>query len=268
MTRGAQDALTTPRPAAEEVEQQPASPRQKKRYASRQPVNRAGRQPSKTGAEPMRSKDESPDDRTLVEQCKKGDQKAFRLLVERYQGRIFALALSMLHDRQDALDVCQEAFIKVHRYLGNFQGSASFYTWLYRITYNLCIDHLRRGGRMATVDYDDHVRRDSAPAPAAGLQPSQMGNHPGRSVDRKELAQKIQEAIDALPPYHKGVIIMRELEGMSYKEMADAMQVSKGTIMSRLHHARQKLQKALAPYLALEQDGEEPRENQEGTDES
>lgn len=192
--------------------------------------------------------DDSIDDQTLVGRSQEGDQHAFRLLVERYQGRIYALAFSMLHDRQDAMDVSQEAFIKVHRYLGNFQGSASFYTWLYRITYNLCIDHLRRSGRMQTVDYDDRIQREPANDPGS-LQPTSAGTNPGRAIRRKELAHKIQEAIDQLPPYHQGVIIMRELEGMSYKEMAEAMNVSKGTIMSRLHHARQKLQKALAPYL-------------------
>ena len=100
---------------------------------------------------------------------------------------------------------------------------------------------------MQTVDYDDRLRRDQAEDPG-NLRPTTEGS-PAKSIRRKELAQKIQQAIDELPPYHRGVIIMREIEGMSYKEMAVAMKVSKGTIMSRLHHARQKLQKALAPYL-------------------
>jgi len=209
-------------------------------------VNRERRSKSKEGRNERQ--DEQPDDQGLVERCKQGDQQAFRVLVERYQGRVYALALGMLHQRQDALDITQEAFIKVYRYLGNFQGSASFYTWLYRITYNLCIDHLRRNGRMPTVDYDDGIQRE----PEAGVaswthQP--LDNNPSRALRRRELAEKIREAIDELPPYHRGVIIMREIEGMSYTEMAEAMQVSKGTIMSRLHHARQKLQKALAPYL-------------------
>lgn len=177
-----------------------------------------------------------------------GDHGAFRTLVERYQGRVYSLAFGMLHERQDALDVTQEVFIKVHRYLENFQGSASFYTWLYRITYNLCIDHLRRSGRMQTVDYDDRIQREPTEE-IVEIHPSLVGGNPGKALSRKELARKIQEAIDELPPYHRGVIIMREIEGMSYKEMAEAMKVSKGTIMSRLHHARQKLQRALAPYL-------------------
>jgi RNA polymerase sigma-70 factor (ECF subfamily) len=212
-----------------------------------EPVNTAARDLSNDKSEGRRS-DELVDDQALVERSKKGDQQAFRVLVERYQGKVYALAFGMLHHRHDALDVSQEAFIKVHRYIGSFQGSASFYTWLYRITYNLCIDHLRRDGRVQSVDYDDRFQRDSS-AEVGSLQPDSLGSNPSRIVGRKELAAKIQEAIEDLPPYHRGVIIMREIEGMSYSEMADAMHVSKGTIMSRLHHARHKLQKALAPYL-------------------
>ncbi len=245
MGSGAQDALDGPVPALESGRATPVE--LKERSISEEPVNTKPRDKSK-GSRSEGPHDEQVDDQTLVERCKKGDQQAFRTLVQRYQGRVFALALSMLHDRQDALDVSQEAFIKVHRYLGNFQGSASFYTWLYRITYNLCIDQLRRSGRMQTVDYDDRIQRESSTDPG-NLKPNRTDSNPSRAVRRKELAEKIQEAIDELPPYHKGVIVMREIEGMSYKEMAEAMQVSKGTIMSRLHHARQKLQRALAPYL-------------------
>ncbi len=245
MGSGAQDALGDPIPALESGRSTPAG--LEGRSTSDERVNTASRNKSK-GGRSEGSHDEQVDDQSLVERCKKGDQEAYRILVQRYQGRVFALALSMLHDKQDALDVSQEAFIKVHRYLGNFQGSASFYTWLYRITYNLCIDQLRRGGRMQTVDYDDRIQRESATDPG-NLKPTLTGGNPSRELRRKELAEKIQEAIDELPPYHKGVIVMREIEGMSYKEMAEVMQVSKGTIMSRLHHARQKLQRALAPYL-------------------
>lgn len=246
MGTGAEDTLANPSPT---FDAGTPTPREHRHIPSpKNAVNTKKKEESNQATEETSQNDDSIDDKTLVERCKEGDQNAFRTLVERYQGRIFSLALSMLHDRQDALDVTQEAFIKVHRYLENFQGSASFYTWLYRITYNLSIDQLRRGGRMQTVDYDDRIQREPANDPG-NLQPSSIEGNPARTIRRKELAKKIQEAIDELPPYHKGVIIMREVEGMSYKEMADAMQVSKGTIMSRLHHARQKLQKALTPYL-------------------
>ncbi len=246
MATGAEDALEGPGTALEARSsapdpEMPASGREK-------PLNTVARSGSKPVAKEGRKDDGPVDDHTLVERCKKGDDRAFRTLVERYQRRIYVLALGMVHDQHDAQDITQEAFIKVHRYVRNFQGSASFYTWLYRITYNLAIDHLRRQGRLHTVDYDDRIRRDQADDPA-GLLPTAPAASPSKALGRQELLEKIREAVDALPPYHRGVIIMREIEGMSYKEMAEAMKVSKGTIMSRLHHARHKLQRALAPYL-------------------
>jgi RNA polymerase sigma-70 factor, ECF subfamily len=245
MRTGAEDALAS---TVQAVDDAPATPRRVARPAPEDIVNTKEKSESITAAEGARPQDDPTVDQVLVERCKKGDHAAFRALVERYQGRVYSLAFGMLHERQDALDITQEVFIKVHRYLENFQGSASFYTWLYRITYNLCIDHLRRSGRMQTVDYDDRIQREPTEE-IAEIHPSLVGGNPGKVLSRKELAGKIQEAIDELPPYHRGVIIMREIEGMSYKEMAEAMKVSKGTIMSRLHHARQKLQRALAPYL-------------------
>ena len=190
------------------------------------------------------------EDHELVIRAQKGDAKAFELLVVRYQRKVYAVAFGMVRSRQDALDISQEAFIKVHRYLGNFQGTSSFYTWLYRIVVNLAIDHLRKGGKGPPLDYDDRVRRDETnTAGDPSILPSILGSNPAKSLGRKELVQQMQKALDSLPPYHRAVIVMRELEGMSYKEMAKAMQVSKGTIMSRLHHARHKLQKALEEYL-------------------
>lgn len=247
MGTGAEEVLITGAdPAVDSSRTEPKA--HENRHPLEKTVNTKESKESNEGAEKGQHKDGLVDDQTLVERCKKGDQTAFRILVERYQSRVYSLAFGMVHDRQDALDVSQEAFIKVHRYLENFQGSASFYTWLYRITYNLCIDHLRRNGRMQTVDYDDRIAREPISDPG-NLQPNPTGGNPGKTIRRKELAKKIQEAIEELPPYHRGVIVMREIEGMSYREIADAMQVSKGTIMSRLHHARQKLQKALEPYL-------------------
>lgn len=189
-------------------------------------------------------------DRELVDRAQRGDTRAFEQLVIRYQRKVYAVAFGMVRNRQDALDITQEAFIKVHRYLGNFQGSSSFYTWLYRIVVNLAIDHLRKGGKGPPLDYDDRVRRDETnTAGDPSILPSILGSNPARAAGRRELLEQMQKAIDELPPYHRAVIVMRELEGMSYKEMAKAMRVSKGTIMSRLHHARHKLQRALEGYL-------------------
>ncbi len=194
-------------------------------------------------------KEESLIDLDLVRRCQAGDNAAFEQLVVRYQRKVYTIALGMVRSPDDAMDIAQETFIKVHRYVANFQGSSSFYTWLYRIIVNLCIDHLRRRNRFASTEIDERTM-DKAELDGGGLLlSSNLGSNPAKSIGRRELAEQIQYAVDRLPPYHRAVILMREVEGMSYSEMAKAMRVSKGTIMSRLHHARQKMQRALGDYL-------------------
>lgn len=193
-------------------------------------------------------------DRQLVEQARGGDHRAFRSLVERHQRRVFAHAYGLVRDEQDARELTQEAFLRVHRSLDAFQGGASFHTWLYRIVTNLAIDHLRRPARReAQLDESKEVVEEQDAPFLSRIE----GADPRRAIQRKELAARIQSALDALPPYHRSVILLREVEGMSYEEMAEAIGVSKGTIMSRLFHARQKLQRALADCYE-EQLGAEP----------
>lgn len=194
-------------------------------------------------------KGEAEQDLELVRRCQQGDEKAFGQLVSRYQRKVYTIALSMVKSPDDAMDIAQEAFIKVHRYIGNFQGSSSFYTWLYRIIVNLCIDHMRRSGKFVSAEFDERTHDREQDEREVCVLSSDLGNNPSRTIGRKELAEQIRRAIDQLPPYHKAVIEMREIEGMSYAEMAKAMRVSKGTIMSRLHHARHKLQRILKDYL-------------------
>ena len=194
-------------------------------------------------------------DLELVRRAQKGDGPAFRRLVERHQRRAFAIALGLVRNEQDARDIVQDAFLRVHKSLPSFQGSSSFFTWLYRIVTNLAIDLVRRPGRN-TDELEEDRHRSSSPGVDAGPEPLWLakvdGADPIDVLRRKELAGRMRQAIDALPSYHKAVILMREVEGMSYEEMAEAMQVSKGTIMSRLFHARQKLQRALADCYAEE----------------
>lgn len=224
------------------------SPR--KTAGSRTPkVNKDNRSLSISEEAAAEKKAETEVDLELVRRCQKGDDAAFGELVSRYQRKVFTIALGMVKNPEDAMDIAQESFIKVHRYIGNFQGSSSFYTWLYRIIVNLCIDHLRRAHKHANVDFDEKLMDRESLSGSPGVISSSLGTNPSRNLGRKELADQIRTAVDELPPYHRAVIIMREVEGMSYAEMARAMKVSKGTIMSRLHHARQKLQRALGEYL-------------------
>ena len=201
-----------------------------------------------TRAAPDR-KGEAEQDLELVRRCQRGDETAFGQLVSRYQRKVYTIALSMVKSPDDAMDIAQEAFIKVHRYLGNFQGSSSFYTWLYRIIVNLCIDHMRRSGKFISAEFDERTHDREHDEKDVCVLSSDLGNNPSRTIGRKELMEQIQKAIDQLPPYHSEVIRMREIDGLSYAEMAKKMKVSKGTIMSRLHHARHKLQRLLKDYL-------------------
>jgi RNA polymerase sigma-70 factor (ECF subfamily) len=169
---------------------------------------------------------------------------AFRQLVERHQRRAFAVAVALVRDDNDAREIVQEAFLRAYKSLPNFQGSSSFFTWLYRIITNLSIDLMRKPGRR-TADIDDSrlVSEDGADSDFPLL--SRLDGDPVDVVRRGEIGARLRAALDALPSYHRAVIVLREVEGLSYEEMAQAMGVSKGTIMSRLFHARQKLQRAL-----------------------
>lgn len=191
------------------------------------------------------------DDTILVERSQRGDQAAFRQLVERYQRKVYSLAYGMVHNPEDSLELAQEVFIKVHRYLGNFQGSSSFYTWLYRITMNVCIDFLRKERKgQAAVDYDDqrghHEEVNQGEFP---LVSSVATETPERVQSRRELGERIEAAMATLSEKHREVIVLREIEGLSYSDIAEALGIKKGTVMSRLHHARQNLQEELRPYL-------------------
>lgn len=190
---------------------------------------------------------EAQEDRALIAEAQSGSkalrEAAFRKLVVRHQRRAFAIAFGFLRDENDAREVVQEAFLRVYKGLSTFEGQSSFFTWLYRIVTNLSIDLMRKPGRKAT-ELDE--TRPEDPEGELALVSRVDGADPVDVMRRKEIANRIQSALEALPPYHRAVILMREVEGLSYEEMAAAMDVSKGTIMSRLFHARQKMQRALA----------------------
>ena len=195
-----------------------------------------------------------PDDLTLVRRCQKGDQAAFRWLVERYQRKAFAQALGMLKDKDEAMDVAQEAFVKVYRYLDHFKGDSSFYTWLYRIVANLCVDRMRRKASAQSsdsVEFDEKLEQEELAT--AGILSTRLGTNPQKSALRAELAEKIDDALSMIPEKHREILVMRELEGMTYEDLARVLKIPKGTVMSRLFHARAKMQGLLSEYLGQDQ---------------
>jgi RNA polymerase sigma-70 factor, ECF subfamily len=186
------------------------------------------------------------DDRELVAAAQRGDRDAFKTLFERYHRRAYALALGVVRHPDDALDVVQDAFIKAHKHLDKFEGNASFYTWLYRIVMNLAIDHLRKHRKVKPVELDETRLESEGDEP---LLPRILGGNPGQALIDKQIRARIDAALDQLSENHRAVLVMRELEGLSYEDMAQAMSCSKGTIMSRLFHARRNMQKRLLDLL-------------------
>lgn len=188
------------------------------------------------------------EDAQLVQRCQEGDQRAFRDLVEQYQRRVYTIAYGVLRNHDDAMDATQDAFVKVHRYLPDFKGDSSFYTWLYRIVVNLCIDKKRKAARAAEVDYDDSLSHGDAFSDGPTLASIHIDS-PSKALARKELREKMGEALDKLSDAHREILLLREVEGLSYEQLADVLGIAKGTVMSRLFHARKNFQKALQRYL-------------------
>ena len=187
-----------------------------------------------------------PCDWELVRRTREGDRDAFRELVERYQRRVAALAVGMLRSREDALDVVQETFTKAYQNLDRFKGDSGFYTWLYRIAFNLCVDHQRREGKFTDLRPGVDETGEIAPLPVAdGPRPDE----PFQRVRSAEIGRRVEQAMRELTPDHRAVILLREVEGLSYEEISRVLDCPKGTVMSRLHYARRQLQSRLRELL-------------------
>ncbi|HXG52349.1 MAG TPA: sigma-70 family RNA polymerase sigma factor [candidate division Zixibacteria bacterium] len=180
-------------------------------------------------------------DPELVRRCQDGDVDAFQELVSRYHQKVYMVIFGLLRNRDDALEVAQETFFRAYRKIGDFHGGSTFYTWLYRIAVNLAIDSQRRQKRNP-VDFRESMdgvfeeQRDFARDPFA-------------DVHDRELREGLIAAINDLTPEHKAVIVLRTIEGMSYKDIGEVLGCSEGTVMSRLHYARKKLQEKLGGFL-------------------
>jgi len=191
-------------------------------------------------------------DHELVARVQRGDSKAFDLLVRKYQHRIVALIGRYVSDWSECQDVAQEAFLRAYRALGSFRGDAQFYTWLHRIAVNTAKNHLVANGRRPPTDdidvadaeqYDSGIRlRDN--------------DTPERELMRQQMEQTVMRAVEALPEELRAAITLREVEGLSYEEIAARMDCPIGTVRSRIFRAREAIEQELAPLL----DGEEASE--------
>ena len=173
----------------------------------------------------------------LLERARGGDQQAFGALVERYQRRVVGVAQAVVHNQEDAIELAQETFIRAYENLGKFESRSAFSTWLYRIAANLAIDFRRREGRHVVLRGED-----------AENELQRLPNPRGDSYQetaRGELNRRIQGALGELTPEHRAVILLREVEGLSYDEISEVLDVPRGTVMSRLHYARSRLRTIL-----------------------
>ena len=181
-------------------------------------------------------------DQELAARARDGDQDAFEQLVRDNEKRIYTLALRMTGSREDALDLAQDAFFQAWKALPTFQGESSFATWLYRLATNLCLDHLRA-----------QKRRTQSMGPALSLADEENGPvqvadqqlQPQEAVERSERRRALERGLASLPDHHRQVLIMRELSGLSYQEIAQVLDLDLGTVKSRIARARLSLRKIL-----------------------
>jgi len=180
------------------------------------------------------------DEAKLISRCQEGDQEALKQVFDLYHHKVYRIAYGVLRHREEALDIVQEVFIKLFRSIGNFKRESRLSTYLYRMTVNTAIDHLRKGGKSRVTSLDEEE----------GIQPAEEPEkRPDRIFLYKELEGKVNEALNELPVDQRTAIILREVEGLSYQEIAETMRSSIGTVMSRLHYGRKRMQELLKDYL-------------------
>ncbi|MBI4587275.1 MAG: sigma-70 family RNA polymerase sigma factor [Candidatus Rokubacteria bacterium] len=178
------------------------------------------------------------DDLELVEALRRGAPEAFERLVLAYQHRVYSVALRMLGDRGEAEEVAQEVFLRVHRSIRDFRGEAKLSTWLYAITSRLCLNQLERGSRQRRVGEAALARIADAHA------------NPGARLEASELERALHRAIAELDDERRMVVVLRDLHGLAYEEIAAALELPLNTVRSRLHRARMELKRRLRPFLS------------------
>jgi RNA polymerase sigma-70 factor, ECF subfamily len=186
-------------------------------------------------------------DQALVERVQQGDKRAFDILVLKYQNKIIQLAYRYVHDHDEAMDVAQEAFIKAYKSLGNFRGESAFFTWIYRIAINTAKNHLVASGRRPPKSDLDAQEAEQYEG-ASGLKDYDTPEH---VLLRDELKETIASAINELPDDLRTAITLRELEGLSYEEIAQAMDCPIGTVRSRIFRARDAIDAKVKPLLDI-----------------
>ncbi len=181
-----------------------------------------------------------------IREAQAGDEAAFGELVRRFNSRVYAVVYRMVSNEPDARDLTQQAWVKAWQRLGSFQSDAQFFTWLYRIAVNATLDHLRQRKRLREVSVDDVPPGEE---PRETEWPVVTEETPARELARSEFRAAFERALQTLSPDHRAALVLRELEGRSYQEIADTLGCRVGTVMSRLFYARRQLQTQLKDIL-------------------
>ncbi len=181
-------------------------------------------------------------ERLLLKRAKKGDVDAFEQLIEKYQKKVYNIALKMLGNKEDAYDMSQEVFIRVYRSIDKFKEQASLSTWIYKITTNVCLDEIRRRKNRFTVSIDDDMELNDS---KVKRQIEYDGPSPEIIVEENELREIINKSIQQLPEQYRVVTILRDIQGFSYEEIANILDVPQGTVKSRINRARAMLRDIL-----------------------
>jgi RNA polymerase sigma-70 factor (ECF subfamily) len=189
-------------------------------------------------------------DSALVERVQNGDKRAFDLLVRKYQHKVLGLISRYVHNHAECEDVAQEAFLRAWRAIGSFRGESAFYTWMYKIAVNTAKNHLVAMGRRPPMD--DIAIEDAVYVPGADRM--HEGATPERELMRQEIEQTVFTTVQALPEELRTAITLREVEGLSYEEIAEAMGCPIGTVRSRIFRAREAIDEKLRPLLSDRED--------------
>ena len=189
------------------------------------------------------------EDAVLVRQVQEGDAGAFATLVSKYQDKIYNACWRMCGHEDDARDLTQEAFFRAYQGLAAFKGQSGFYTWLFRIAVNLALSHRRKASYRAAQSLDQPVGYGTQAESLLARMADRSASSPSGHVVQAELQARVEAAIASLDPEHRTVIVLRDIEGMDYAQVADVLDVAVGTVKSRLHRARAALRELLAPYV-------------------
>lgn len=201
-----------------------------------------------------------PGEAGLVERARAGDMAAFESLVAHYERKVLNMAYRRIGSYEDACDIAQEAFVRAYTRLGEFRGDASFSTWLYRIVHNACMDEIRRRKRQTITSLDQPMEADDGEM--FRQLKDEEGVGPEQALERRELQAEVQRAIARLEDHFRVVLVMRDIQGLSYNEIADVLGENLGTVKSRLNRARNALKEQLAVELFSPQFVYRPRRRQ------